>query len=90
MNARLLDGFHLHSREWRFLGLVLLTLALIGWYLALQGSAPQAAASSWRRVDTAAVRRHIEAGDLSTREADWYHAATPAERGAARSSPWLR
>ncbi len=76
---------HWHRREARFLGLIALTLVLIALY---QGEALRLAAhpgSGHRVIDRKALERRIEAGELSDREAGWYHPATPEETGGARA-----
>lgn len=74
---------HIHERELRFLGLVLITGLAIALQLAdgLRLSALQG--SGWRVIDRAALERRIEAGDLRDREAIWYHPATDEEARAA-------
>ena len=76
---------HWHAREARFLGLIALSLALIALCL---GEALQAAAhpgSGYRVLDRKALERRIQAGELSDREAGWYHPATPDETGGAKA-----
>lgn len=64
---------HIHERELRFLGLVLVTGCLIALQLGANLRLQGLAGSGWRAVDRPALERRIEAGDLSEREADWYH-----------------
>jgi hypothetical protein len=78
---------HIHGRELRFLGLVLVTGLVIvlqlGDSLRLQGLQ----GSGWRVVDRAALERRIEAGELSDREASWYHPTADDEARAAGAGP---
>ena len=70
---------HYRLREWRFLTLAGLTLALIAVHLGEGLTRPEPAASGWRQIDTDALKAALEAGDLSGREADWYHVSRPDE-----------
>ena len=70
---------HWHWREFGFLGLVGVTLAVITLYLDAALRLAQQEGSGWRAVDLDALQRRIETGELRDREADWYHPATPAE-----------
>jgi len=74
---------HWHAREARFLGLIALSLVLIALGL---GDALRAAAqpgSGYRVLDRKALERRIQAGELSEREAGWYHPSTQEETGGA-------
>jgi hypothetical protein len=70
---------HWRARELRLLGLILVTLLVIGAHLSgeLERSASQG--TGWRAIDVEALQRRIDAGDLRDREADWYHPARPDE-----------
>jgi hypothetical protein len=57
--------------DWPAIALAGLTLAGIGLYLQV-GPARQEG-TGYRVIDIAAVRRLQDSGDLSTREARWYH-----------------
>ena len=78
-----LRHIHIHERELRFVGLVLVTglaIALqLGDGLRLSGLA----GSVWRVIDRQTLERRIEAGELSDHEAAWYHPATGDEARAA-------
>jgi hypothetical protein len=71
-------------REVRFLGLIVLTLVLIALSLgeALRQATPTG--RGHRVIDRKILERRIEAGDLSDREAAWYHPATADETRGAR------
>jgi hypothetical protein len=74
---------HIHERELRFLGLVLVTGLLIALQLGDSLRLAGLRGSSWRAVDRQALEGRIESGDLSDREARWYHPATADETRAA-------
>jgi hypothetical protein len=78
---------HLHRRELRFLGLVALTLLLISLHLGSSLRLAERSGTGWRTVDLPALQRRIETGELSDREADWYHPATPDEAAAPKGVP---
>ena len=61
--------------DWPIITLMLLNLVAIGLYLGLDQFQHQG--SSYRVVDTAAVKRLLDAGELSSREADWYQVDLP-------------
>jgi hypothetical protein len=73
---------HIHERELRFLALVLITGCLIALHLGEGLRHYALPGPGWRIVDRQALERRIEAGDLSDREADWYHPATEQETRA--------
>jgi len=77
---------HLHVRELRFLGLIALTLALIALHLGSSLRLAELRGIGWRTLDLPALQRRIDSGELSEREASWYHRATPNEAAAARSA----
>ncbi len=68
---------HLHRHDVRLLVFVLLNaLCITGFlYSGIRSAAEQP--GGWRRIDTAAVKARIEAGDLMGKEASWYHIAQP-------------
>jgi hypothetical protein len=70
---------HLHLRDWRFLGFITLSLATMGLYLATGLAQLEQSGSGWRRIDTDAVRKLMDSGELSGREADWFHPTRPGE-----------
>jgi hypothetical protein len=72
---RLPRAWHLRRRDLRFLGVVGLTVVSIGAYLATETGPPEVAAGGWRRIDRPALEARIQSGELSGREALWYHPA---------------
>jgi len=56
--------------DWPVVTLVALNLAGIGLYLGVGPTAQQGA--GYRVIDIKAVHRLLDAGELSTHEADWY------------------
>ena len=70
---------HWQNREFRFIGMAAATLTLIGLFLLTHQPQLEAKGSSWRRIDLEAFQRHIQNGDLSDREAQWYHPAQPED-----------
>ena len=66
------------THDWPIITLVLINLLGIGLYLGV-GPARQEGAG-YRVIDTQAVRRLLDAGSLSGREADWYPPTLPEER----------
>ena len=70
---------HLHLRDWRFLGFIVLSLVTIGLYLESGLGRLEQSGNSWRRIDTEAVRKLIDSGELSGHEADWVHPTRPGE-----------
>ena len=67
------------THDWLILSLVLTNFLFIGLYLGV--GPPSGAGAGYRVIDTEAVRRLLDSGDLSGREADWYHPTLPRERG---------
>lgn len=61
--------------DWPIITLMLLNLAAIGLYLGLDQIQQQG--SSYRLIDATAVKRLLDAGELSSREADWYQVNLP-------------
>jgi hypothetical protein len=70
------------SRDWGFVGLAGLNLAVIVLYLATGLVELGSTGTGWRRVDVDAVRQRIDSGELSGREAQWYHPTRPGERSS--------
>jgi hypothetical protein len=75
---------HWQAREVRFLGLIVLTLLLIGLHLAQGLRLAGMEGSGHRVIDLKALELRIQSGDLTDREADWYHQATPEELRGGR------
>jgi len=71
---------HLRPREFRFLGFVLANLIAIGLFLA-SGQEETAPVGGWRRIDTEALARRLQSGELQMREALW---SKPVEAGRER------
>ena len=71
--------YHWHYREWRFLAFLGLSLAAIGFYLAGGTDRLEQSGSNWRRIDIERVQQMVESGELSGREAQWFHPALPQE-----------
>ena len=61
--------------DWPIITLVALNLAGIGLYLGVGPALQQG--TSYRVIDIRAVQRLLDAGELSTHEADWYQHQTP-------------
>ncbi|MEA3275598.1 MAG: hypothetical protein U9Q81_10000 [Pseudomonadota bacterium] len=79
---------HWHQRELRFLGLLVITGLIIGLYLSESLRIAGQEGTGWRTIDLEALQQRIETGELSEREADWYHPARPDEvSGIAGGSP---
>jgi hypothetical protein len=77
----------LRSRDLPLPGLILLCLLLIGLYLGQAWQQVDSEGSGWRRIDTDALQRRIDAGDLRDLRADWSHPARPDELPAAGTRP---
>ena len=73
-------GSHLQLRDWRFLGFIALSLLVIGAYLVTGQAQLEQSGSGWRRIDTGTVRKLIDSGELSGRDADWFHPTRTEER----------
>lgn len=71
---------HLRLREFRFLGFILANLIAIGLFLSL-GQEETAPVGGWRRIDTEALVRRLQSGELQMREALW---SKPVEDGRER------
>ena len=76
---RLAGRLRLHSHDVLLVAFVGVTLLGIAGVLGGGGRAVLPDVGGSRRVDLEALTRRIEAGELSAREALWYH-AEPAER----------
>jgi hypothetical protein len=72
-----------HLYDVFLLVLVGLTLAAVAAFLGAGGAGTVEGSGGWRRVDTQAVRVRVESGQLSGREADWWH---PVGEGGGRAS----
>ncbi len=75
---------HWREREVRFLALIALTALLIALHLGEGLSLAAREGAGHRVIDLKTLERRIDAGDLSDREAIWYHQATPREVGGGR------
>lgn len=76
---------HWQAREARFLGFIALTLVLMALYLGEALRLTAHTGRGHRMIDLKALEQRIDAGELSDREAAWYHPATPDEtRGETR------
>ena len=71
---------HWKAREWRFLGFAGLNLVAIAMYLGAGLARLEPTGTGWRRVDIDAVRQRMDSGELSGREAQWYHPTRSGER----------
>ncbi len=76
-----------HPREARFLGLIALTVVLIALHLGEGFSLAAREGSGHRVIDRQALERRIEAGDLTDREALWFHQARPEETSGGGRAP---
>ena len=68
-----------HRHDWELVLLISATLFALGGFLAQELGTVSREGASWRRIDTEAVRKLIQAGDLSDREAKWYRSVVQAE-----------
>ncbi len=64
--------------DWPMILLVLLNLAVIGLYLGV-GPA-ELAGAGYRVIDTRAVKRLLDSGELSRHEALWYQRSNPPQK----------
>jgi hypothetical protein len=78
---------HWHSREVRFLGLIVLTAVLVALHLGEGLRLAGREGSGHRVIDLKALERRIEAGDLTDREALWYHQTRPEDTPDGRPAP---
>ncbi len=69
---------HWHSSDYRLVGLLSLTLVVIALFLVGQQQT-EMTGSSWRRIDMEIFQERLDSGKLSAHEAEWFHAAKPAE-----------
>ena len=69
-----------HRHDLELLALTGSLLAAIAGHLATELGRSGTQGASWRRIDTEAVQRLIDSGELSDREASWYHRTRPRER----------
>jgi hypothetical protein len=76
-----------HPRDTRFLGLIVLALALIALHLGEGFDLAARAGSGHRVIDRQALERRIEAGDLRDREALWFHQVHPEETSGGGLTP---
>lgn len=77
---------HWRPRDLRFLGLVVLTGAIVALHLGDGLRLAAREGSGWRPLDLDALRQRVETGELREREADWYHAATDEEARGVRGT----
>ncbi len=73
---------YLHRHDWELVLLIAAMLFTLGGFLLQQLGTVSREGASWRRIDTEAVRKLIQAGDLSDREAEWYRPVTPSDKGS--------
>jgi hypothetical protein len=78
---------YLHAADFRLLALLGSTLLCIALFLGQQAVEITAADGGWRQIDLATLQQRIDAGDLTDREASWYHPATPEERAITGAAP---
>jgi hypothetical protein len=78
---------HWPHREGRFLGMVALTVLTIGLYLDQGLRLATREGAGHRAIDTRALQRRIDAGELRDREAQWYHRTRPDEGPGANRDP---
>jgi hypothetical protein len=77
---------HWHVADYRLLGLLgstLLCILLFFWQQRGEG----VSGGGWREIDRQAFQQRLDAGDLSNREASWYHPATADELGQGGGAP---
>ena len=75
---------HWHVADLRLLALLGSTLLCIGLFLGQQTGEAVSNTGGWRQIDLPTLQQRIDAGDLSDREASWYHSATADELGQPR------
>jgi hypothetical protein len=68
-----------HAADFRLLALLGATLVCVGLFLSQQGGEAANTSGGWRQIDLPTLQQRIDAGELSDREALWYHPATPEE-----------
>jgi len=74
---------HCRLRDWRFIGFILLSLSAVCAYLVSGSVQLEQSGDSWRPIDTERVRRLLESGELSGKEAQWFHPTRPDERSGS-------
>ena len=74
----------LHRHDWELVLLITAMLFTLGGFLAQELGTVSRAGASWRRIDTEAVRKLIQAGDLSDHEAKWYRPVVQPEERSER------
>jgi hypothetical protein len=67
------------ARDSKFLFFIVLNLSLLTIYVTQGALRPEPAGDSWRRIDLPALQQKLDKGELSTREADWYHVSNQPE-----------
>ena len=77
----------LHAADFRLLALLGSTLLCIALFLGQQAVETTAAGGAWRQIDLPTLQQRIDAGDLTDREASWYHPATPEELAQPGATP---
>jgi hypothetical protein len=78
---------HWHYREVRFLGAVGVIGLIIALYLAGGLRLARLEGRGWRTIDLGRLQQRLETGELSEREADWYHPASEEEAAAMGDGP---
>ncbi len=74
----------MHRHDWELLLLVIAMLLTLGGFLSQELGTVSREGAGWRRIDIEAVRKLIQAGDLSDREAKWYRPVAPPEETGKR------
>ncbi len=72
-------SIRLLRRDARFISLVLLNLLALALYLGQGALGVDDTGKAWRKIDIQAIQRLLDAGELSDREALWYHQTGPDE-----------
>ncbi len=73
----------LRTRDWRFYLLVLVHIICIIGFVSEGRHVTPAATGGWRTVDLEELKSRIGSGDLSDREADFYHVLPESGRAEA-------
>ena len=76
-----------HLGDIQLVGLICVTLVFIGLFLTARLQQLDAEGSGWRRIDLELLQQRIESGDLSDREAVWYHPEKEGAGGVADGEP---
>jgi hypothetical protein len=71
----------IHLHDLPLVVLVAANLLAVGGFLGVGPTESAPGSGGWRRVDIEAVARRIEGGDLSPREALWYHPVRASGEG---------